>query len=232
MTALSQTKAIHALRRKIPHYTDADYRAYLLREFKVDSSKGLTFAQANRVIETLRTLAGDNGNLRRASETAEGPYAGKLRALWLTAFNLAIVRSRDDAALIAFVQRQTRVSHTRFLTDAAEAARAIEALKSWITRESGIEWPRKDGSEGAVETKRAVAYAIAKRCCETGAFQAFISFESDWPSGFERYGYAAAQCPASMEFYEPHHYDQLAMALGRKLRAHLAAKARKERKAA
>jgi hypothetical protein len=227
MTSLAQTKTIHVLRRQIPHYSDADYRGFLLREFNVDSSTRLSTIQAARVIDTLKTLAGQNGKLRRASDTADGPYAGKLRALWISAYNLGIVRNRDDRAMIAFVQRQAKVSHTRFLTDPKDAAKAIEALKSWIAREGGFDWPLKDESEGMADTKRAVAKTVAKRAVETGAFKPFIDFETDWPSVFERYGYGAAQCPASFEFYGPEHWDQLAGALGRKLRAHLASQKRK-----
>ena len=86
-------------------------------------------AQAGKVIETLKTLAGQNGKVRRASLTAEGPYAPKLQALWISAFHLGVVRNKDDKAMIAFVQRQAKVSHTRFLTDAGDARKAIEALQ-------------------------------------------------------------------------------------------------------
>ena len=232
MTALAQTKAIHALRRQIPHYTDADYRAFLLREFKVDSSTKLSHAQAGRVIETLKTLAGQNGQLRRASATAEGPYAAKLRALWISAYNLGVVRSRDDKAMIAFVERQTKLAHTRFLVDPKDAARAIEALKSWIAREGGVAWPVRDSSVGMIDTKAAVAKAVAARCIAQGAFKPFLEgagIESAWPSEFERWAYAGGIVPvAAMEFYKPEHFDALAAALGRKLRVHATRRAKKE----
>ena len=70
-----------------------------------------------------------------------GPYAGKLQALWLSAYNLGIVRNRDDKALIAFVDRQTGIAHVKWVREAHHASKAIEGLKAWIAREAPIAWP-------------------------------------------------------------------------------------------
>jgi hypothetical protein len=230
VTALAQTKAIHALRRQIPHYTDADYRAYLLREFKVDSSTRLTHAQAGKVIETLKTLAGQNGKVRRASERAEGPYAAKLRALWISAYHLGVARSRDDKALLAFVERQTGLSHTRFLKDPADAAKAIEALKSWIAREAGVEWPQRDSSVGYADTKKAVAKAACRRLIETGAFKLDgLTFEQAWPEFFVEWCFKRGHVPvAGAMHYLPEHWQAMSAACGRWLRLHLSKKAKKK----
>nr|WP_272212377.1 regulatory protein GemA [Marinicella sp. W31]MDC2878291.1 regulatory protein GemA [Marinicella sp. W31] len=69
-----------------------------------------------------------------------GPFAPKLQALWIAAWNLGIVENRDDKALLAFVKRQTGIDHTRFLYYADDAAKAIEALKAWMAREAGVDW--------------------------------------------------------------------------------------------
>lgn len=219
MTALAQTKAIHTLRRQIPHYTDADYRAYLLREFKVDSSIHLTYAQANRVIETLATLAGQNGKLRRASERAEGPYAAKLRALWISAYHLGVARSRDDKALIAFVERQTGLSHTRFLKDPADAAKAIEALKSWLKRATGVAWPQRDSSRGFVDSKRAVANEAMRIAVECGAIRPAPDL-AGWGQSLG--------LPSRFEDYGPQHWDKFTAALGARIRAKQARAKKKE----
>lgn len=239
MTTLQQTKAIHALRRKIPHYTEGDYRDYLRREFGVMSSKDLTNAQAERVRKTLQTLAGDNGQVRRASVTAEGPYAAKLQALWISAFHLGVVRSKDDKAMIAFVQRQAKVSHTRFLTEPADAAKAIEALKSWIAREAGVEWPSRPASgragpeqaaEHAIDTKRAVAEAACRRMVEAGAFDLHgETFAQAWPSAFIVWAFKAGHVPVANEpAYQPEHWDAMTAAAGRRMRV----KGEKKRRAA
>jgi hypothetical protein len=74
-----------------------------------------------------------------ASKRASGPYAGKLQALWIAAYNLGVVRSGTDEAMMAFVTRQTGLAHARFLWVADDAEKAIEAIKSWTRRETGAD---------------------------------------------------------------------------------------------
>ncbi|MER8990439.1 regulatory protein GemA [Mesorhizobium sp. M0678] len=75
-----------------------------------------------------------------AEKGLQGPFAKKLQALWIAAWNLGIVRDRHDAAMLSFVKRQTGIEHTRFLLDAEDSAKAIDALKAWMTREAGVDW--------------------------------------------------------------------------------------------
>lgn len=75
-----------------------------------------------------------------AEKGLQGPFAKKLQALWIAAWNLGIVRDRTDAAMLSFIKRQTSIEHTRFLLDADDAAKAIDALKAWMTREAGVDW--------------------------------------------------------------------------------------------
>jgi alkanesulfonate monooxygenase SsuD/methylene tetrahydromethanopterin reductase-like flavin-dependent oxidoreductase (luciferase family) len=149
-----QIRALQAARRSFG-MDDDDYRAWLAREAGVGSTRDLTRAQAAALLDQL------NRRGRRApAATASGRYTAKLRALWISAWHLGVVRERDDRALIAFVERQTGLTHTRFLTDAKEASKAIEALKSWIARQAGVVWP-KDGGD-ALSAKRAVLRAQAR----------------------------------------------------------------------
>ncbi|MFT4098808.1 MAG: regulatory protein GemA [Rhodoblastus sp.] len=140
MTSLAQTRAIHSIRRQIADFTEVDYRDLLTREFKVASSRDLWDRDAERLILRLKELAGQGVTPRTRANTASGKFAPLLQALWLALYNLGAVRSPDDRALIAFVQRQTGCDHTRFLTEAAEAFPAVEALKAWLARE-GVVWP-------------------------------------------------------------------------------------------
>ena len=132
-----QIAAIHA-GAKQAGLEEEDRRALMQRETGKTSAKLLTQAEAFRVLDEIKRLG---GSARPAGKTMAGPYAGVLRALWLTGYNFGIIENRDDQALIAFVERQTGLSHPRFLTEHHEATRAIEALKSWISRETGLEWP-------------------------------------------------------------------------------------------
>ncbi|WP_319414397.1 regulatory protein GemA [uncultured Cohaesibacter sp.] len=69
-----------------------------------------------------------------------GDYAPKLRALWLSAWNLGIVRDRRDSALLSFLKRQTGIEHTRFLYYQDDARKVIEALKGWMASKAGVDW--------------------------------------------------------------------------------------------
>jgi hypothetical protein len=183
MTTAAQTRAIHSLMRQIPHFTDDDYRALLRREFSgVSSSSLLSYAQAGELIEILKLLAGQHPEVKRASassrrpsETVAGPYGAKLQALWISAWNLGIVDNRNDRALIAFIERQTKIAHPRWLTDHKDAKKAIEALKDWTAREAKVEWPnesqaKKRGMDVSIASKQAVIAALAKRLADVEPF--------------------------------------------------------------
>ncbi|WP_319519658.1 regulatory protein GemA [uncultured Martelella sp.] len=94
--------------------------------------------EKDAVAAEFRRLGGDSRPDGRKKLT--GPFAPKLQALWIGAWNLGIVENRDDKALLAFVKRQTGIDHTRFLYYADDAAKAIEALKAWMTREADVDW--------------------------------------------------------------------------------------------
>jgi hypothetical protein len=131
-----QIKAIHVLKGQ-SGLTDADYRVHLKERFKVVSSKDLSEAQAGVLMDDLRGLGGKKAP-RTSAKRASGKFAAVLQALWLAGYNLGVVDNPDDAALLAFVKRQCKVDHDRFLSDGVEAAKAIEGLKSWICREAGF----------------------------------------------------------------------------------------------
>jgi len=88
-----------------------------------------------------------------------GPYAKKLQALWIAGWNLGIVRDRTDAAMLAFIKRQTGIEHTAFLRDAADARKAVEALKSWLTRAGGVSWGSSNGRDYLQHDQGKIAWA-------------------------------------------------------------------------
>lgn len=232
MTTAAQTRAIHSLLRQIPHYTDDDYRALLKREFRgVSSSSLLSYAQAGKLIEILKVLAGQHPQVkpgsasssRRPAETVTGPYGAKLQALWISAWNLGVVDNRDDRALIAFIERQTKIAHPRWLNEHKDAKKAIEALKDWIAREAKVEWPnesqaKKRGMDVSIASKRAVIAAQAARLADVEPFNLddFVNgyIISNKISGF------------SIGALSDRHLDGLIATLGARLRKR--AKAKKE----
>jgi phage gp16-like protein len=133
---VSTLATIHIAKKQLG-LDDETYRDFLLRETGKRSAADLNETERRKVV-----LAFEQRGFKRASkpprrDRLSGPYAGKLQALWIAAHNLAIVDNPSDAALIAFVKRQTGLDHGRFLRHADDAAKVIEALKDWIRREAG-----------------------------------------------------------------------------------------------
>jgi phage gp16-like protein len=120
---------------------DDTWRDLLERETGKRSSKDMSDGERGRVLDVLK-----NHGFKPASKGSrkgiEGKYAPKLQALWIAGYNLGLIRNRDDAALLAFVKRQTGIDHTRFLRYAEDGARAIEALKAWLERDGGVAWSK------------------------------------------------------------------------------------------
>lgn len=142
---VEQIRKIHTLKSRAG-LDDDTYRDLLKRETGARSSKDITPAAADRVISHLQGLAGSGARpapKRAAAAGAlalDGPYAALCRALWLTGYNLGVFRDRSDTALVSFVQRQTGIEHLNWVKEDADASKAIEALKKWISRETDMRW--------------------------------------------------------------------------------------------
>ncbi len=74
--------------------------------------------------------------LYRTADDDQDERWGKARALWQALASAGVVHNNTDAALMAYVQRQTRLEHWRFL-NSYQVNGVIEALKKWCTR-SGV----------------------------------------------------------------------------------------------
>lgn len=138
-----------------------------------------------------------------AEKGLQGPFAKKLQALWIAAWNLGIVRDRHDAAMLSFVRRQTGIEHTRFLLDADDAARAIDALKAWMTREAGVDWSLSV-SQADWHRRAGAKIALAQwqllsvlRAVDPNGFREFVwdkakpldqMADRDWPAVMNRLG--------------------------------------------
>jgi len=139
-------RALHATLRQIG-LDDDNKRALYNRITGKSSAKDMTDDERAAVKDELVRLYPQLKSVSKSSKTRfngrsklSGKYAGKLQALWIAGWNLGLVRNRDDAALEAFVKRQTGLDAVRFCHDPKDAAKAIEALKSWLAREGGVKW--------------------------------------------------------------------------------------------
>lgn len=126
--------AIHVARKQLGLDEDT-YRALALRVTGKSSASAMSEGERGRLLEEMRRQG-----FRPPKKSLEGPFAKKLQALWIAAWNLGVTRDNSDAALLAFVKRQTHIDHTRFLLDGEVAAKAVDALKAWMTREARVDW--------------------------------------------------------------------------------------------
>ncbi|MGO7903630.1 gp16 family protein [Rhizobium leguminosarum] len=133
--------AIHVAKKQLG-LDDDTYRIKLTIITGKPSTRDMTEAERERVLQVFRKEGFQPKSNRRGDGRLKlsGKYAGKLQALWISAYNLGIVQNRDDSALVKFVERQTNIEHVRFLKNAADARKAVEALKGWIARVGGVDW--------------------------------------------------------------------------------------------
>jgi len=108
------------------------------------SLRAMTPNEQHWVIEELRRRGFKKAS-NRQQKRLEGKFGPKLQALWIAGWNLGVFHDRTDAALIAFVRRQTGLDALRFLRHDDDARAAIDGIKGWIEREVGPVWSRRDG---------------------------------------------------------------------------------------
>lgn len=134
--------AVRAASRRLG-LEDDDRKAIQLEVTGKASMADMTLAEIGQVLDRLnRDRPGGFGSgLNDRTHFANRPHVGKIRALWWTLYWLGEVAEPNDAALDAFITRQTGLLSIRFL-DHTRAPSVIEALKSMAAR-AGVRWPTK-----------------------------------------------------------------------------------------
>lgn len=140
---------------------EADYRSLLERVTGKTSLRQMNGPEHTRVLDELRAKGAPV--LKVKGKELTGPYAKKLQALWIAGWNLGVIHNRTDAAMLTFIKGQTGIDHTRFLRDAADARRAVEALKGWLAREGGVRWGSSNGYDWLTHDAGKVAWAQWKK---------------------------------------------------------------------
>lgn len=138
----SSIAAIHVAKKQLG-LDDDTYRAKLTNITGKASAKDMSEAERQKVLTVFRSEGFAPAPAARRPDGRQkltGSFAKKLQALWIAGWNLGVVENRDDAALLAFVKRQTGLDHVRFLHHAEDGRAAIEALKAWLHREAGVDW--------------------------------------------------------------------------------------------
>lgn len=134
--------ALHVAKKQLG-LDDETYRAKLSTITGKSSAKEMSEAERQQVLSVFRNEGFQPKAVEHRPDGRKkltGKFAPKLQALWIAAWNLGLVNNRDDAALLAFVKRQTGIDHTRFLAYGGDASKAIEALKGWMAREANVDW--------------------------------------------------------------------------------------------
>lgn len=110
-----------------------DRKAMQLRVTGKESCADMNEAELRQVVAAM------TGGASQRDRVPEGAIGAKLTALWISAWHLGMTRDRSDAALAAFVRRQTGLSSASWLTP-AKATQCVDALKDWMAREAGVNW--------------------------------------------------------------------------------------------
>lgn len=169
---------IHIAKKQLS-LDDDTYRDALETATGERSAGKCNIDQLTAVIEAFRAKGWQDrpaGSTKRAPRQAKAPggrlanspHASKLRALWLSAWNLGVVRDSSESALGAFIKRQTGIDAMVWLAP-EDAPRAIEALKDWMAREADVDWPK--ASAPAQAHRIAVVEAQWRQLAKIGAVE-------------------------------------------------------------
>jgi hypothetical protein len=162
-------RALHVQKNKLGLDDDA-YRAKLRLHFGRSSAAELSDRELQKAVELF--------HLKGAAH----PHTKKVLALFIALYNLGAVDHGTDAALDAFVQRQTGKPRLAFITP-EEARSVTEALKA-IGARHGFEPPSDD--PGGMEARRALIEAQVRRFADlTGNVQVLNAEQLEHKSSAE-----------------------------------------------
>ena len=137
--------AIH-IAQKALGLTKEDAQALKLGITGKASAADMTVPQRRMVLAHLSTLqaiaggkpkpayTGQRRSLDRSAADSADARWGKARALWAQLADAGVVKANTDAALTAYVKRQTKVEAWRFLNH-YQINTVIESLKRWCLRQ-------------------------------------------------------------------------------------------------
>lgn len=125
--------ALHAAAAKAGLDDDA-YRAMLQDRTGKASAKELSDGQIRAVLDHLNGVNRPKASARRDDSAT----SRKIRALWLSLWNLGVVRNPEETALVNFMRPIAKVDALHWLS-ARDAFRVIEALKD-MGKRNGVRW--------------------------------------------------------------------------------------------
>lgn len=205
---------IHVARKQLQLDED-DYRQILLDETGRSSSGDCTEAELERALKRFEALGfkplPKAGASSPAHRPAQHPVARKARALWISLYHLGAVRSPDEKALESFAKRQLGCERLVWANQ-SQGYRLIEALKAMAARHG---WDQVDANGNAWSVPK-----LKERLCEAIVVRLKAAGEipEDWTLDIAAFRLCGIELgkggPVTAEGY-----DDLAHALGKKLRA-------------
>lgn len=209
----AMTAKIHIARKDLALDED-DYRQILLEETGRTSAAQCTEAELQRVIRRFEGLgwkALPKASSTAASRPAQHPVARKARAMWISLYHLGVVESPNEKALESFAKRQLKCERLVW-ADQRQGYKLIEALKAMADRHG---WSQVDANGNNWTVMR-----LKERLCE--AIVAKLKTAGEIPESWSMNDAAFRLCGIELGKGGPvtaEGYDELATALGKKLRA-------------
>lgn len=190
-----------------------DYRQIVFQQTGKMSLKDASEPQLARVLDVMKAKGFKPLPGKKA---ASHPMAMKARALWISLYHLGAVQNPADEALEAFAKRQLGCDRLQWAKQ-SDAFRLIEALKSMATRNGWLQHNRATGQIfSPLELQASLCAAILIKMKDAGIVPAdWLLHDAAWKlCGIEN---------KKADPWTASDYEQLAKALGERLREHKAA---------
>lgn len=133
-------RVIHTAKRSLK-LSDDEYRDAIEAATGKRSCSDMDAAELQGAIEHFRSLGfkpkgkpGKKLSPKTRGTAAAEDQRSKIRALWITCYQLGVVENRYEQGLNAFVRRQTGVDRVDWLVRADHCNTVIEALKAMKKR--------------------------------------------------------------------------------------------------
>jgi phage gp16-like protein len=202
---------IHVAKKQLA-LADDDYRQILLDVAGRTSSGDCTDAELEKVIKRFEQLGFKPIHKNaQSARPAQHPVARKARALWISLYHLNAVRSPDEKALESFAKRQLGCERLVWANQ-SHGYRLIEALKAMAERHG---WAQTDAHGHAISVMK-----LREGLCEAilARLKAAGEVPADWTIDIAAFRLCGIE-PGANGPITAEGYDNIAHALGRKLRA-------------
>jgi phage gp16-like protein len=206
---------------------DDDRKAIQLEVTGKESMADMSLSELGQTLDRLNR--DQSGGFSNRSHFANRPHIGKIRALWWTLYWLNEVAEPNDAALDAFVLRQTGLQSIRFL-DHSRAPSVIEALKSMAER-AGVRWPTAAGMKimfARDPASKMTLQRLERHAVLQAIWDKLLDAKLVLMTNYVQYCQRALPLSPNHWVWSERELDELIRALGKKLRRELARRAANE----